>query len=341
MQHSISSLRYFLSVALCVVGACTTDYPQLPPAYNYATKITDGFLQAVSPDGSMIAVTRQDTVTPHNIFVGTSTGENIRKVTVGEYPAFSPDGSKLVFARFSYSGSFWFCQLLSIDIATLQETRIVPDSFRSAIDNISWSPDGATISFRYDSSGFSITKIVASNGSGTIHNTLRAVYIYWSPDGNRFVGLKLWNYEMFIGSVGSDDTQPIGNGYGPDVPVWMPDGNTIAYIQSYSGILTYHFVSENSDSVQSSDLYCMTSSSQALQISRDGKKLVSLFHDYGNADVPSSSAIKYFSLPQKKITTVAFEYREMREPRWSPDATSLYFTRHNDRYEVYRYALND
>lgn len=341
MQYSISPLQNFLIVALCVVGACTINYPQLPPEYNHGTKITDGILQAVSPDGALIAVTRQDTVSPHNIFVGTSNGEHIRKITVGEYPAFSPDGSKLAFSRFTYSGSFWYYHLLSIDIATLQEIRIVPDSFRTSIDNVTWSPDGAKISFRYDSSGFSIMKIVASNGSGTIHNTLRAVYIYWSPDGNRFVGLKLWNYQMFIGSVGSDHTQSIGIGFGPNVPVWMPDGNTIAYVQSYSGIFIYHYVAENSDSVQFSDLYYMTSSSRALQISRDGKKLVSLFHDYGNADAPSSSTITFFSLPQKKITTVAFEYREMREPRWSPDAKFLYFTRDNDRYEVYRYALND
>ena len=119
------------------------------------TDKSPGFFQPVwSPDGRRILAARLGNVTgaqhpTHEVWVMRvqdslrlkPTAHGFRFVTLGMWPAWSPDGSKISFARLDEQG---LLQLWVHDIETKSERQL---TFRDHHGRSSWSPDGTELAF--------------------------------------------------------------------------------------------------------------------------------------------------------------------------------------------------
>jgi uncharacterized repeat protein (TIGR01451 family) len=150
-------------------------------------------------------------------------------------PAWSPDGSRIVFLN----------DLPSV-FGTTRQLRIVnadgssPQVLVSDINLNSrptWSPDGASIAFI----GRDATSIHAINGVGApfettlISNLPLLSNVVWSPDGTKFLyetNADLWT----VNTDGSGQT-PLSND--PNLfdtkPAWSPDGTKIMFLRRFAG----------------------------------------------------------------------------------------------------------
>jgi TolB protein len=139
-----------------------------------------------SPDGRLIAFSRQETAVRWNLFVVRPDGGGLRRVTnrarQAVTPAWSPDGRRLAFALQERTYRF---QVYVVDADGRHLRRL---SRGSASDSApTWSPDGKQIAFvRQQGTSRSAVFVMRSDGSGARRLSPRgmdAVQPSWSPRG--------------------------------------------------------------------------------------------------------------------------------------------------------------
>lgn len=145
------------------------------------------------------------------------------------YPAASPDGQRVAFARFESSG--WDIYVIDVDGTNL--TRLTANPGCDVTP--SWSPDGQKIVFEgggqivvMDADGSDQVPLPGtSGGCGS-----SAGNPAWSPDGQRIVfeGIHTGNPEIFVIDADGTDLTNLTNHPGNDGdPTWSPDGQKIAF----------------------------------------------------------------------------------------------------------------
>jgi dipeptidyl aminopeptidase/acylaminoacyl peptidase len=196
----------------------------------------DGPLAAAwAPDGRTLALERG------GIVLAQDDGRAYRRLTWGgTSPAWSPDGSQIVFVRKN--------GLYVVNVATRRQRRVVSVGGNS-VANPDWSPDGRDIAFI---SARHIYAVRASGGQprqisrerkpepcGVGHTTEWFVSARWKPDGTEiafatlggcgslpggpFSGVGLMNTD------GSNERDVIQEGTEESFPVWSPDGRFLVY----------------------------------------------------------------------------------------------------------------
>lgn len=225
-------------------------------------------------------------------------GEGLRFLTGGDRvattPAWSPDGSQLVFWRAGREeqNGLWIMQADGSQARLLFETT-------ASIWAIRWSPDGSRIAF---------VNVVVPEGPATELDFSDDLYVMnadgtevtplitdghvtdfdWSPDGTRLVIERLFAIgEDRLGSdlaiVGADAgrEQPLTTDGVSQDPTWSPDGSSIVYVGSATG------------NVRDRDLFA---------IAPDGSGLVQLTDDEGTEEdpvfSPDGSFVAYTRFPQ-------------------------------------------
>jgi Tol biopolymer transport system component len=197
-----------------------------------------------SPDGTQIVfVSKQGGLasdsgeSSDDIWVMNEDGSDMRRLTknvlLDDDPAFSPDGTKIAFARFEGSGGF---DVYVMDVDGRRQTRLT--TAPGDDERPSWAPDGSAIVFSSQRNGG-----VGSFGGGT-----GSIYVMspdgsgqqpltvtgkdrdptWSPDGSLvlFVSLRTGQPELFV--VGADGSLPVavtrglGSTLEPDWQPWPP-----------------------------------------------------------------------------------------------------------------------
>jgi TolB protein len=150
-------------------------------------------------------------------------------------PAWSPDGSRIAFARYSNSG-FMIPSLYIMNADGSQRTLISTGScggIFQTIVNISWSPDGSRIAVgcNWDDDRAQGNRVIVmdSDGQNRTVVTENGLYPDWSPDGRTLAYYSdQGNLELL--DLDSGATTPVPNPAGQFLnhPSWSPDNALLA-----------------------------------------------------------------------------------------------------------------
>ena len=158
-------------------------------------------------------------------------------------PAWSPDGSMLVYTSAPYAGSDCKACALTLRIAHADGTHSTPVTSHGAgiYDNgAAWSPDGTTIAFvrgTSDTPGRLYTVHPDGSAVTPMSTTLHASAPSWSPDGATIAfasttgdGVGILAIDVAGGPVRTEVATPSGE-VTSDLhdPAWSPDGTAIAF----------------------------------------------------------------------------------------------------------------
>ena len=146
------------------------------------------------------------------------------------HPSYSPDGSKLVFARGGPPPN-------ALEIANADGTGTVTDLLTSGsnVYDPAWSPNGTKIV--YSSAGTSL-RVVNADGTGDTQLTSgpNDVSPAWSPDGSKIAFTRgTSQFDIWVMNAnGTNQTQLTttgvsGTNLNVGTPSWSPDGTKIAY----------------------------------------------------------------------------------------------------------------
>jgi hypothetical protein len=181
--------------------------------YNYTAKetkrLTDGlrgYYPASSPDGSRIALVRNENGTP-NIFTINADGGNLKQITHTDHRAiyndlrWSPDGMKILFSKFD--GKRMSVYLIDADGSNLR--TLIYDRYENL--NPLWSPDGESIIFSSDRNGiFNLYELrLSDNRLFRLTNTLGGLFAQDFKNG----GLLLASYTNEGYKVGTVQYRPV------------------------------------------------------------------------------------------------------------------------------------
>lgn len=143
------------------------------------TTVTDHYYPNFSPDGSQISFYNSDTNAVHII---NRDGSNLREITKGEFPAWSPVGNQIVYRGCLEGGR---CGLVVANADGTNPRQITTHANDAAPR---WSPNGGQITFHSDRDGNWEIYVINADGSWlrriTINPTTDIMPV-WSPDGLR------------------------------------------------------------------------------------------------------------------------------------------------------------
>ena len=191
-------------------------------------------------DGSQIALLGAAALTP------------LRKGVSDASPAWSPDGTRLAFARFDARRERYRSTILVLDLATGAERALVTRPLFPrwyVVSEPAWSPDATTIAFtqsRIDREHDIRPDIrtIAATGGTTRVLVRDAQSAAWSPDGTKlaFAGARDRNGkrcssdecwfagELYVANADGSDARRLTRNEGAEhSPRWSPDGSRVLF----------------------------------------------------------------------------------------------------------------
>ena len=240
---------------------------------------------AFSPDATKIAFYNHLDDRTWSLYRMNADGTNIQRITHASNtldwsPGWSPDGSRIVFAR-SYSSPTWRSEIwvMNSDGGNL---RRLGNAEGQGPD---WSPDGSRIAyFNYMEGGGDIW-LMNADGSNPLKLTDNPAEDWWpkfSPDGSNiaFQSKRDGNHEIYVmNSDGSSPARLTNNSADDEDPNWSPDGKMIAFISMRDG----HY-----------EIYTMNA---------DGSDQTRITHSNGHAIDPDWKPITHSTSIKKGIDT--------------------------------------
>ncbi len=285
-----------------------------------------------SPDGKQIAFASsvgekivkfaQYSTFNHQLYTMNADGSSLVKISDGKSfdltPAFSPDGTQLVFSSYPITGSG--LQLFTMNVDGSSRRQLTNETG----DHVSpsWSPDGTTIIYDGDhNSNSGYRQIWAINADGT-------------------------NARILGGSN--------GNKYADAIPVFSPDGTQIVFQSSRAGKFSIYVMNSNGSNVKAvypAESFSGGWSPDGKQITfrvADGTAWISdvdgsnprpYFKDARNAfDLhfsPDGNSILYITSTGLYVAqpdgtdrklVASFPSATINSPAWSPDGTQLAYS---------------
>lgn len=239
-------------LALSVIAGSVGGFYALSRVFGRADQPISG--SAATTNGAIaLSLHSESTTQPQRIALLDPDGTGLRFLTAGDpvatAPAWSPDGSQLVFwsAGRDESRGLWVMDADGAHARPLYETAA------ASIMAIEWSPDGSRIAFvsvvlpegpateldfsddlyLIDSDGTNVTPLI-TDGQVTDFD--------WSPDGAHLVierqyalGEDRLGNDLAIVDADGGREQPLtSDGVSRD-PTWSPNGSSIVYVGSATG----------------------------------------------------------------------------------------------------------
>lgn len=228
-----------------------------------------------------------------------------------EYPAWSPDGSKIAFDT-NRDGN---PEIYVMNADGTGQTNI--SNSNPAFDGQPcWSPDGTKIAFFSDRDGTPDIYTMNADGSGVVRLTTNPAFDTspsWSPDGSKiaFVSNRDGNNELYsMNSDGTNQKRLTNNAAFDYYPVWSPDSTKLAFTSDRDG--NYEVYTMNADGTNPTRITNDPATDQQPSWSADGNKLIfNSFRD-GNGEIYSMT---YFGALQTNLTKLPG--KQEFQPSWS------------------------
>ena len=199
---------------------------------------------AWSPDGTKIAFTRRcwhsndKYDTDREIYVMNADGSGQRNLTRArlsedESPAWSPDGTKIVFESDRGGGALPELGIFVMNADGSGQRRLTRQHTGRRSSDPSWSPDGGWIAFDSDRDGNVEVYTMAADGSRLRRLTRNPAYDYapaWSPDGSTiaFTSERNESEEIYLVHPDGSGERRLTHG-GGEAAAWLPDGTKISF----------------------------------------------------------------------------------------------------------------
>lgn len=193
---------------------------------NLTNGSADDYDAAVSPDGTMIAVSSNDGVATE-IWVMSADGTGRRQVTSGGgYAVAWTPGGAIVYSRAA--------ELRIVQPDGSGDSLIVDHGMLGIAANLSVSPDGSTVVFDVNDEGSQdIYSVPIAGGEVTRLTTEGGFEPEWSPDGTRIAftafrgefGDNVW----VMNPDGSDQRNLFPSEFNDFQPSWSPDGSQLVF----------------------------------------------------------------------------------------------------------------
>ena len=210
-----------------------------------ATRLTDGqgsnASPSVAPNGAFVAYLVDRGDVDEQMFIATrdlgTTTPTVRRLTpegvFATDPQVSPDSTRVAcvltdtYGRWSHDS-----QIAVIDLASGAITVLTPTD--NIVNNQSrWSPDGATLAFISDRSGYAnVWTVPASGGEPRPLSPERSEQAEprWSPDGQRIAYTRNQDADLqiMVAGVAGGDARRVSTSRGVNTnPSWSPDGERV------------------------------------------------------------------------------------------------------------------
>ncbi len=229
------------------------------------------------------------------------------------FPAWSPDGSKIIYARFPADGArdtSWAWGGFIRDVATGKDTCIWPNV---KFTGFSWSPDGNRIAVNQNANIFVYDFRDNSTKQITFKN--RNFAVSWSPCGDKLIFfVKTAEGGMYMYDFDADATVHVESRLGAGAGDWMPNCSTIALLDSciYTecGVYGYNLYTDSVWFVTDVPGY-----KREISLSPDGETIV-----FGVEN--DIWAAKFSGGEPYRLTTEGGGYAD-----WSPDGKWIVYTK--------------
>ena len=203
-----------------------------------------------APGGEIVFV-RGSVAGDSAIYVVGARRHGLRRITTrntGSYeqPAWSPDGSRLVFVR-STDGQRTF--RLYITDPNGRGLRALTPKRGLVASSPSWSPNGRWIAFTGSGGVFGECKsdlfVIRPDGTGLRRVLAGVSNPAWSPDGRRFAFVR--GNAIHVASSSGRGVRRLVAGSHPD---WSPDGRRLAFMREVGGTTRVFVVGANGRGVR-------------------------------------------------------------------------------------------
>lgn len=258
------------------------------------------------------------------------------------YPAWSPDGSKIAFAK--RKGGHFVISVMNADGTNVHDL-FDPDLTRS-IDHIectpAWSPDGAHIAFTSSRDGNLEVYVMDADGSNPrnlTNNPAADGFPAWSPDGSEiaFTSDRDGHMQTYACDLDGENIRRITDDQDEDfAPSWSPDGKKLLVTtKNAKRELRIDMVDVDKPGAEKTAVgpanACFASWARdgrhvALTLPKRNPKRIDALDIQTNKwwpIVPSQEALD--NAPNQSRTNVK-ELRSYGGAQWSPDATKLLFS---------------
>jgi tol-pal system beta propeller repeat protein TolB len=178
-------------------------------------------IYTIDPDGSNTA----GPLTPSNFTDG--------------QPAFSPDGTKIAYSTFEFSGNPCCNSIAVMNADGSGKTKVIngDDTGSGTNGSPAWSPDGQKLAFVSNFGGFNSQIGTVGVGGGAVTQLTTGSTDHfnpaWSPDGAKIAFDTGHPGDIYTMNTDDMTVQQLTSASGDETqPAWSPDGTKIAYVST-------------------------------------------------------------------------------------------------------------